>query len=57
MEFEHAERDAEENVESVKEQDVPYAEERLNETPPPHIYNLQREIQREIKARLRYLDG
>jgi hypothetical protein len=28
--FEHAERDAEEDVESVKEQDIPYAEKRLN---------------------------
>jgi hypothetical protein len=36
--FEHAERDAEEDVESVKEQDIPYAEKRLNQKIPtePH---------------------
>lgn len=29
MAFEHAERDAKEDVESIKEQDIPYAEKRL----------------------------
>ena len=29
MEFEHTERDAEEDVESIEEQDIPYAEKRL----------------------------
>ena len=29
MAFEHAERDAEEDVESIKEQDIPYAEKGL----------------------------
>ena len=61
MAFEHAERDAEEDVESIKEQDVPYAEKRLIKAPYfifSYFYQRQRDKsddEREKEAR--YLDG
>jgi hypothetical protein len=67
--FEHAERDAEEDVESVKEQDIPYAEKRLNQKIPtePHsisyyifyqkVNGTLRRRKRERERKARYLDG
>ena len=52
MVFEHAERDAEEDVESIKEQDIPYAEKRLINKTHIHIYNLN-----ETERKGRYLNG
>lgn len=63
MAFEHAERDAEEDVESIKEQDIPYAEKRLNKNKiKTHSISYFTKRQRDTQTtkereKARYLDG